>query len=225
MFYLTDEGWKLFNKSITFKETVQIYDTSDDAYHEKEGMISADVILSNEQLRRLNIIRNINTIDLGDVKNYVLYGSVSDKHRMDIGREVRAEETRQKLAKFIQWEELSTEEMLGLLENFKPYQIGSFYIVGDVFNYKDQLYKVLQAHTSQEEWLPYDTPALYLPIAPPTREDGAEIISEWKQPTGAHDAYNKGDKISFVGKVYESLIAGNTWSPTAYAAGWKEILN
>ena len=46
---------------------------------------------------------------------------------------------------------------------------------------------------------------------------------EWKQPTGAHDAYNKGDRVVYNGKVYESLIDGNTWSPDTYPAGWKEV--
>ncbi|NLW06318.1 MAG: sugar-binding protein, partial [Pseudomonadaceae bacterium] len=40
-------------------------------------------------------------------------------------------------------------------------------------------------------------------------------------PTGAHDAYNKGDKVIFEGEVYESTIDNNTWSPTDYPSSWK----
>ena len=43
---------------------------------------------------------------------------------------------------------------------------------------------------------------------------------EWVPPTGAHDAYQKGDLVTFEGAVYESTIDGNTWSPTDYPAGW-----
>jgi hypothetical protein len=43
---------------------------------------------------------------------------------------------------------------------------------------------------------------------------------EWVQPTGAHDAYQKGDRVTFQGSVYESLIDANVWSPSAYPAGW-----
>ena len=43
------------------------------------------------------------------------------------------------------------------------------------------------------------------------------------QPTGAHDAYNKEDRVSFDGGNYESVIDGNVWSPSAYPAGWKAI--
>ena len=45
-------------------------------------------------------------------------------------------------------------------------------------------------------------------------------IPDWVQPTGAHDAYNKGDKVRFEGSIYESLIDGNVWSPSVYPAGW-----
>ena len=53
-------------------------------------------------------------------------------------------------------------------------------------------------------------------------EEGAGP-AEWVQPTGAHDSYNKGDRVRFEGKNYESLMDGNVWSPAAYPAGWKEL--
>lgn len=49
-------------------------------------------------------------------------------------------------------------------------------------------------------------------------------IPDWVQPTGAHDAYNTGDKVRFKGDVYESLIDGNVWSPEVYPAGWQKLL-
>lgn len=50
-----------------------------------------------------------------------------------------------------------------------------------------------------------------------------QAAPQWVQPTGAHDAYNIGDRVSFEGKNYESLIAANVWSPSVYPAGWKAI--
>ena len=61
------------------------------------------------------------------------------------------------------------------------------------------------------------------PTEPETPTPPAENIKEFVQPTGAHDAYAKGDKVRFNGKVYESLIDNNAYSPSAYPAGWKEI--
>lgn len=46
---------------------------------------------------------------------------------------------------------------------------------------------------------------------------------EWIRPTGAHDAYQTGDRVTFEGSVYESVIDSNTWSPTEHPAGWQLI--
>jgi hypothetical protein len=46
-------------------------------------------------------------------------------------------------------------------------------------------------------------------------------IPDWVQPTGAHDAYNIGDKVKFAGAVYEGKINANVWSPSVYPAGWQ----
>lgn len=49
----------------------------------------------------------------------------------------------------------------------------------------------------------------------------ANEVFPWVQPTGAHDAYKKGDRVTFNGETYESVIDANVWSPSAYPAGWK----
>lgn len=46
---------------------------------------------------------------------------------------------------------------------------------------------------------------------------------DWKEPTGAHDAYSKGGLATYKGAVYESLIDKNVWSPDAYPAGWQKL--
>lgn len=50
-----------------------------------------------------------------------------------------------------------------------------------------------------------------------------DVAPEWIQPTGGHDAYNTGDRVTFEGAEYVSKIDGNTWSPTAYPAGWELV--
>lgn len=57
-----------------------------------------------------------------------------------------------------------------------------------------------------------------------TDTETQDDYTEFKQPTGAHDAYAKGDKITFKGNKYISLIDNNVYSPEAYPAGWKEIV-
>ena len=88
------------------------------------------------------------------------------------------------------------------------------YAIGQRVRYGDKLYKCVQAHTSQGDWMPSATPALWVRVS-------VEEWPEWVQPTGAHDAYAKGDKVTYKGKRYISLIDGNTYSPEAYPAGWE----
>lgn len=43
----------------------------------------------------------------------------------------------------------------------------------------------------------------------------------WKQPTGGHDAYKKGAKVSHKGKNWQSTVDANVWEPSVY--GWVEV--
>lgn len=91
------------------------------------------------------------------------------------------------------------------------------YKVDDRVQYNGVLYKVLTAHTSQETWKPADAPSLFVKVLTSENE-----ILDWEQPS-ADNAYMKGDKVKYNGKVYESLIDNNVWKPDEYPAGWKEV--
>lgn len=116
---------------------------------------------------------------------------------------------------------LTDEKAMEIPAVFDPWKIGKTYAVGDFLTYgvngvgDPQLYKVNQDHTSQADWKPDVTPALYTAIG---LDDSGYPV--WSQPTGAHDAYNKGDIVNYNGVLYESVIDGNTYSPDAYPAGW-----
>lgn len=140
-------------------------------------------------------------------------------NRLEKARELRKliDANLQATRKLIRVDELSEDELLDMIDLYRSYEIGKSYQVDDIFKYEDKLYRVIQAHTSQEDWVPSELPALYLSMMP------ENVIPEWVQPTGAHDAYNTGDKVVFEGEVYESIISGNTWSPTDYPQGWKLI--
>ena len=110
---------------------------------------------------------------------------------------------------------LTDEDALQAVELFPQWVTGHAYVVDERLQYNGVLYRVVQAHTSQADWTPDITPALFVVVS----------LDEWPefvQPTGAHDAYNKGDKVMFEGKHYISLIDGNVYSPAAYPAGWQE---
>lgn len=99
---------------------------------------------------------------------------------------------------------------------FSPWVEGIAYEVGNIRSYEGDLYRCVQAHTSQSDWTPDKVPALWTKIGDP-----AEEFPEWSQPVGAHDAYAKGDKVSFGGKHWESTIDNNVWQPGVY--GWNEV--
>lgn len=114
---------------------------------------------------------------------------------------------------------LTDTDALGGIELYPAYAVGVEYTIGDRFRYGGKLYKVNQSHTSQADWFPDVTPALYTEVA------AEGTIPVWKQPTGTQDAYNTGDKVHYPGTdspVYESLIDNNVWSPEAYPAGWRQ---
>lgn len=105
-------------------------------------------------------------------------------------------------------------------ELFPAWAVGVAYSVGERAQYDGKLYKVVQAHTSQADWTPDKTPALFAEVAAPGE------IPVWKQPTGAQDAYNEGDKVWYPDvntTVYESVIDSNVWSPNDYPQGWKVV--
>ena len=81
--------------------------------------------------------------------------------------------------------------------------------------YDGVTYQVLQAHTTQSDWTPPATPALWAVV-----QEGPDC-PDWVQPTGAHDAYNIGDCVTFEGQQYVSKINANVWSPAVYPAGWE----
>lgn len=117
---------------------------------------------------------------------------------------------------------LDDEKAMEVATIYDPWIVGKAYAVGEFVTYGEnsvgdpQLYKVVQAHTSQADWLPDQTASLYTAIG---LDDGGYPV--WAQPTGAHDAYNTGDVVNYNGTLYESLIDGNVYSPEAYPAGWK----
>ena len=87
--------------------------------------------------------------------------------------------------------------------------------VNDRYQYNNKLYKCVQAHTTQADWTPDKTPALWVEVS-------LDEFPEWKQPAGAHDAYAKGDKVKHNGKKWSSDVDANVWEPGVY--GWSEIV-
>ena len=110
---------------------------------------------------------------------------------------------------------LSDEDALSAVELFPSWEVGKSYEANARVLYDGHLYKVVQAHTSQADWSPEATPALFSEVAKP-----GEILP-WKQPQGAHDAYNIGDKVTHNGKTWVCTSDANVYEPGVF--GWDEV--
>ena len=131
-----------------------------------------------------------------------------------------AEQLRKAIQMFAQ--SLTNEQALEVATVFPKYVVGKVYKAGEMLTYgtnevgDPQLYRVVQDHTSQEDWKPDGTASLYEPIG--LDSEGYPV---WSKPSGAHDAYNIGDIVNYNGALYKSLINGNVYSPDEYPQGWE----
>ncbi len=115
-------------------------------------------------------------------------------------------------------DESSMLEVAGVYPKWKS---GVSYKTGDVVRYgfdeneETMLWRVLQDHMSQDNWLPGEAVSLYKQIG--ITEQGVNI---WTQPLGASDAYEQGDRVSHNGTIWVSTCDGNVWEPGVY--GWQQ---
>ena len=126
------------------------------------------------------------------------------------------------------------ETIDGSIPEWKQPDSTNAYMTGDRVIFEEKEYESL---IDNNVWSPSANPSGWqlveeeieepeLPVEPELPEEPAEpiepTIPEWVQPD-ATTAYKKGDKVIFEGKIYESTIDGNVWSPSAYPQGWQLI--
>lgn len=110
---------------------------------------------------------------------------------------------------------LADDDAYYVPELFPAWAVETEYTLNQRIRYADKLYKCVQAHTSQADWTPDATPALWTEVPKPGE------IPVWRQPTGAQDAYMTGDKVHYPdaeSPVYRSIMDYNTYAPDVY--GW-----
>lgn len=112
-------------------------------------------------------------------------------------------------------EAATDEQALAVPVLYPAWRSGVDYVTGLRILYDNTLYKVLQDHTSQENWTPDAAPSLFAKVLIPDEN----IIPEWEQPDSTN-AYSQGDKVMHNGKTWISDIDNNVWEPGVY--GWTE---
>lgn len=113
-------------------------------------------------------------------------------------------------------ESATDEQALAVPALYPEWRSGMDYVTGLRVLYNGTLYKVLQDHTSQDDWVPDAASSLFAKVLIPD----TNVIPEWVQPDSTNP-YAKGDKVSHNGKTWVSDIDGNVWEPGAY--GWTEV--
>ena len=84
-----------------------------------------------------------------------------------------------------------------------------------VRRHEGNLYRANADCWDREDNWPSAAPTLWTQVTP-------DEWQAWVQPTGAHDAYNTGDKVTHNGKQYTSQIDGNTTEPGTDERWWSE---
>lgn len=97
---------------------------------------------------------------------------------------------------------------------------GIAYEAGQRVLYSGALYKVLTAHTSQEDWTPTAAPSLFAKVLIPD----PDVIPAWEQPDSTNP-YMKGDKVTHNGSTWVSTVDNNVWEPgaTGTESLWQQV--
>lgn len=106
-------------------------------------------------------------------------------------------------------------QMKALYPEYDP--TGVTYPKGQRLRYEGKFYKTLKETTTQPNWTPDTATSEYVEIPDP-----AEEWPEYRQPTDAETAYDKGAKVTFEGEHYISEIDANAHSPKEDPTNWRK---
>ncbi len=111
-----------------------------------------------------------------------------------------------------------TQEMLTCIsaeaaDSAQAWEINKAYAVGNLVEFRGQIYQCTIAHTSQADWAPNVATSLWL--SPPPC-----FSTAWQTQTG----YNTGDVVEFDGRLYKAIQAHTSqaeWAPDLTPALWE----
>lgn len=179
--------------------------------------LSANAIVTENFMNNLSDYENGHDVVIkdGNTQKYhwenavLLYNYQIKGNCYILFREQSKEEIDKKIDDFLK------DNQTNIIDMFPEWKSGVSYETGKRIGYNGIIYKVLQAHTAQSDWMPDKTPALFSRID--GRSNDADY-PDWVQPTGATDTYAKDDKVTYSGKRWVSDLNDNVWVPGVY--GW-----
>lgn len=133
---------------------------------------------------------------------------------------IRVWKVRQLVAQYVLEQELAEEDLQSLIGLYLPWKEDEIFQTENgqlplvVRSYEGKLYKLLLPHTTQADWTPDVTPALWKVFTP------AGVIPDWVQPINAQTAYRINEKVTHLGKIWLNELDYNTYEPGVY--GWRD---
>ena len=208
MFRYDGIRWVPYGHKITYTQTLEVYDDILSPY--PADAVVEDVTLTPEQTKRLEAVTD--EIPISDLTAFVMDDA-------DVpGMEDYRKDSAIKGILFTLTDEQAEANATLILELAEEWQPDEAYERYAYVKHNDVLYRVLQSHRSQSDWTPDLAPSLFAPVL--TSPTGEPL--EWVQPDSTNP-YMKGDRVIFQGKIYESTIDNNVWSPGEYPQGWVEV--
>lgn len=112
---------------------------------------------------------------------------------------------------------LTDEQAIEVIDLYDEWAVNKQVYAGNRIQFEGELYKVLQDHTTQADWTPDVTPALYVKVGYGYREIKENMM--------ATEAFAKGEIGWYKTKdnLYESLFDGNAYTPDSYPNGWQKV--
>lgn len=130
-------------------------------------------------------------------------------------REARSAVAAMVVAEKIAADTFTVADAVAVAAAFPPWAPGETVAIGDLRYHGGHLVEAIQAHTTQPDWTPDVVPALWKVWRNP------DTAAPWVQPTGAHDTYALGDRVTHSGATWESTVNNNSWEPNVY--GWVQV--
>lgn len=112
---------------------------------------------------------------------------------------------------------LTDEQAVTVIDLYDEWAVGVAYKVDARIRYGEKLYKVLQDHTTQADWTPDVTPALYVEVGYGYREIKDGMLSTEAFAKGEIGWYKTKDNL------WKSTIDANVYTPESYPNGWEKV--
>lgn len=114
---------------------------------------------------------------------------------------------------------LTDEQAVEVIDLYDEWAVNKQVYEGNRIQFEGKLYKVLQDHTTQADWTPDVTPALYVEVAP------AGQYREIKDGMLSTEAFAL-DEIGWYktkDNLWKSTIDANVYTPDSYPDGWQKV--